>query len=132
MGNTRNIQTKDEVYFRHVKTYHMLIESKHQNVDLWEVWVDLQAANQENAATLYLIGDVYTDSRLTKPYFIKKEHPDPEVLLLEIYPGVASDDGYVTEIMYSEELKHVDQYSAILINAGDEFVARLHDIEKIA
>ena len=110
----------------------MLIELKHQNVDLWEVWVDLQTPNHSNAATLYLIGDVFTNNHLTQPYFQKKKHTDPQVLSLEIFPGIASDDGFVTEVMYSEELEHSEQYSSILIYAGDELVAHLEDIEVLA
>lgn len=110
----------------------MLIETKQQNVDLWEVWVDMQTSTNGNAATLYLIGDVFTDNRLNQPYFIKKPNRDPGVLSLELFPGVASEDGYVTEVMYSEELKHIDQYSTIMIFAGDELVTRIQDIETIA
>ena len=110
----------------------MLIEPKHQNVDLWEVWVDMQNTNQGNTSTLYLIGDVFTDNHLTQPYFRKKNHSDPKVLSLEIFPGVASEDGYLAEVMYSEELEHNDQYSAILIFAGEELITRIQDIELVA
>ena len=110
----------------------MLIETKPQNVDLWEVWVDMQITNHGNAATLYLIGDVFTNDKLMQPYFRKKNHSDPQVLSLEIFPGVASEEGYLAEVMYSEELQHSDQYSAILIYAGDELVTRIQDIELVA
>ena len=72
----------------------MLIESK-QNVDLWEAWIDLQTTANGGAATLYLIGDVFTDDRLAQPYFIKREHNNPKILALEILPGITSEDGYV-------------------------------------
>ena len=51
----------------------MLIESKQQNVDLWEAWIDMQTSSN-SAATLYLIGDVFTDDRLAQPFFIKKKN----------------------------------------------------------
>ena len=113
-----------------MNTHHMLIQSKQQNVDLWEAWIDMQSASN-GTTTLYLIGDVFTDDRFAQPSFIKKNHPNPQVLALEIIPGITSEDGYLTEIMYSEELKNVDRYSAIHIYAEDQLVTRIQDIEKI-
>ena len=109
----------------------MLIETKQQNVDLWEAWIDMQTATDGNIATLYLIGDVFTDDRFSAPYFIKKEHTDPHVLSLQIYPGITSEDGYVTEVMYAEELQDIDQYSSILIYTGSELLASIEDIETV-
>ena len=109
----------------------MLLQLKQQNVDLWEAWIDLQTAAND-VATLYVIGDVYTDDRFAQPYFIKREHPFPDVLALEILPGITSDDGYVTEIMYTEELNNAAQYSSILIYVGNDLVTRIEDIEKIS
>jgi hypothetical protein len=110
---------------------HMLIQSKQQNVDLWEAWIDLQNANA-GIATLYIIGDVFTDDRFAQPYFIKKQRAGSKVLELEILPGITNEEGYITEVMYAEELDNIDQYTAIFIYAGDELITRIHDIEKIS
>jgi hypothetical protein len=114
-----------------MNTHHMLIETKQQNVDLWEAWIDMQTATT-GAATLYVIGDIYTDNRVKQPYFIKKEHAGSKVLALEIHPATTAEDGYISEIMYAEELQHIDQYSAICIYAGNELLTRIQDIEKIS
>ena len=111
---------------------YMLIESKQQNVDLWEAWIDLDNANSEGAATLYLIGDIFTESIFAKPFFKKREDFIPDVLSLEILPGITSEDGYVTEIMYSEDLQEIDQYKSIFIYAGNELLTQIQDIERIA
>ena len=50
-----------------MNTPHMLIESKQQNVDLWEAWIDLETTNSGGAATLYLIGDIFTENIFAKP-----------------------------------------------------------------
>jgi hypothetical protein len=110
----------------------MLIESKQQNVDLWEAWIDLQTASNGATATLYLIGDVFTDDRFAPPYFIRREHNNPKILSLEILPGITSEEGYITEVMYAEELSNIDQYTAIFIYSGKEIVTRIYDIEKIS
>jgi hypothetical protein len=114
-----------------MNTHHMLIQSKQQNVDLWEAWIDMQTASNGGSAVLYLIGDVFTDDRFAQPFFIKKKQANPEVLALEIKPGITSEDGYITEIMYSEELFRINQYSAIHIYAENELLTKIQDIEKI-
>ena len=50
----------------------MLIQPKQQNVDLWEAWIDLQTSNNGGTATLYLIGDIFTENILAKPFFKKR------------------------------------------------------------
>ena len=111
---------------------HMLIQPKQQNVDLWEAWIDLETINSGGTATLYLIGDIFTENTLAKPFFKKREDFIPEVLSLEILPGITSEDGFVTEIMYSEDLQKVDQYKTIFIYAGNELLTQIQDIEKVA
>ena len=108
----------------------MLIKSKQQNVDLWEAWIDTQTPTN-GAATLFLIGDIFSNDRLAKPFFKKRMHSTPGILSLEIFPGITSEDGYITEIMYSEELHHLDQYTSIFIYAENELVFKIHEIEKI-
>ena len=115
-----------------MNTHQMLIESKQQNIDLWEAWIDLQTATSGGAATLYLIGDIFIENVFAKPFFKKRENDASDVLSLEILPGITSEDGYVTEIMYSEELLQIDQYNAIFIYAGNELFAKIQDIEKIS
>lgn len=115
-----------------MNTNHMLIQPKQQNVDLWEAWIDLQTTNSAGTATLYLIGDIFTENIFAKPFFKKREDFIPEVLSLEILPGITSEDGYVTEIMYSEDLQDIDQYKTIFIYAGNELLTQIQDIEKVA
>ena len=115
-----------------MNTNHMLIQPKQQNVDLWEAWIDLQTTNNGGTATLYLIGDIFTENVLAKPFFKKREDFIPEVLSLEILPGITSEDGYVTEIVYSEDLREIDQYKTIFIYAGNELLTQIQDIEKVA
>ena len=78
-----------------------------------------------------LSGTYFTDDRLEQPFFVKKNHADADVLALQIMPGITSEDGYITEIMYAEELMQVDQYSAIHIYAKNELLTSIQEIEKI-
>ena len=110
---------------------YMISELKQQDVDLWEAWIDLQNNLETNCATLYVVGDVFSDDRFRQPYFIKREHHDPTVLMLEILPGISSEDGYVMEVLYAEELEVIDQYQSILIYSAGELVTQINDIEQL-
>src|SRR5688572_26361605 len=103
----------------------MISALKQQDVDLWEAWIDLQNNLETNCSTLYVVGDVFSDDRFSQPYFIKREHDDPKVLMLEILPGISSEDGYVTEILYAEELDAIDQYKSIIIYSAGELVTQI-------
>lgn len=109
----------------------MISELKQQDVDLWEVWVDSQSNFETNCPTLYVVGDVFSDDRFSQPYFIKREHQNPATLVLDILPGISSEDGYVSEILYTEELNAVDQYKTIMIYSAGELVTEIYDIEKL-
>ena len=109
----------------------MISELKQQDVDLWEAWIDLQKDFETACPTLYVVGDIFSDDRFSQPYFIRREHNDPGVLVLEILPGISSEEGYVTEILYAEELDAIDQYKTIMIFAGGEIVTQIYDIEKL-
>jgi hypothetical protein len=108
----------------------MIVDFKQQDVDLWEAWIDVQSTDTENRFTLYVVGDVFTDDKLSYPYFKKKETDDLKVLALEILPGITSEDGYVTEILYAEELDAMNQYESIAIYAGSEIIKTISDIER--
>lgn len=101
------------------------------NVDLWEAWIDLQLSNDANCPTLYVMGDVYSDDQMLQPYLTRQESSDPTVLKLEIKPGTASEDGYVTEVLYAERLENIYRYQSIHIYLNDELITEIQDIEKL-
>ena len=113
-----------------MNTLHMITHPKQQDVDLWEAWIDLQSTDSGNRFTLYVVGDVFTDDAVTQPYFTKRRGGDPGTLALEIHPGITSEEGYVTEILYAEELDTMDCYDTIVIYAGNEVVTTINEIER--
>ena len=91
----------------------------------------MQAINDANCPTLYVMGDVYTDDLVLQPFLCKIENPNSNVLALEIKPGVSSEDGYTTEILYAEVLENIYRYQSVVIYLEDEIVAKINDIEKL-
>lgn len=107
------------------------IESKANNVDLWEAWIDMQGSGNSERGTLYLIGDLIVSSRILKPTFVKREsdtNPDHE-LVLEIVPNIIAEDGYAVEIFYAEDLQYPNQYKSITIYYAGEVLAKINEIE---
>jgi hypothetical protein len=47
-------------------------------------------------------------------------------------PGISSEDGYVTEILYAEELDAIEQYKSITIYSAGELVTQIDDIEQLS
>lgn len=107
----------------------MITQPKQQDVDLWEAWIDLQSTDSGNRFTLYVVGDVFIHDPVTQPYFTKRSHENSRTLSLEIQPAITSEEGYVTEILYAEELDAMDRYDTIIIYAGDQLVTTITDIE---
>jgi hypothetical protein len=110
----------------------MIVKPKQQDIDLWEAWIEMQSSKPADGGTLYIIGDVFMNTDLVQPSFIKRESPgDPHALKLEIYPGSTYNETFITEIMYAEDLDDVNHYNIIEIYEGDELVKTIRDIEKM-
>lgn len=111
----------------------MTTNTKIQNIDLWEAWVDIQNTSEESVATFYVIGEVCVNNAILEPKFQKIEAlPGMEGrLVLQIVPNILSMEGLETEILYAEKLEHPQQYSGVTILAGEEVVVEMNDIEFI-
>jgi hypothetical protein len=107
----------------------MIAETTLPHVDLWDAWIDLQT--KENIPMLYVMGNVCTVNRNTKPRFIKKAFQEANVLVLEIDSSIA-EEGYENEIMHAEELTNIDQYKSVYIYANRQLVARILELEVLA
>lgn len=103
---------------------------KQLDVDLWEAWIDMQSVDSKDCPTLYVVGDVFTNDKIAQPYFHKLPSVNPTVLALEILPALATEDGYIMEVLFAEELEHIDQYDTILIYFKNELITSITEIEK--
>ena len=107
-------------------------EAKQLNVDLWEAWVDLQIPGNTGGGTLYIIGDIVINNLKARPSFIKRPSDNDErELVLEIMPAVLTENGVVTEILYSEELRNPLQYTSITVYSNNEMIAHITEIEQL-
>lgn len=104
-----------------------------QNVDLWEAWIDVQVTDDATVATLFVVGDVVVNNPILEPRFVKVTPPAGMEgrLVLEIVPNVLSEEGPETEILYAEELEHMDQYTGVSVCVEGQVLVAMNDLEII-
>jgi hypothetical protein len=98
-----------------------------QDTDLWEVWIEYDQFHPEYFGTLYVHGEISTDKRITSS-FIKMGTGEECQLNLQLPPG-ATRIHCTEEVMYSEPIKNLNQYTSVCIYAGEELIGLFTDIE---
>lgn len=98
----------------------------HQDLDLWEVWIEYDQFHPENFGTLYVHGEITTGQKTNS--CLVKLHEEGRQLHLRL-SGNFSGIGDSQEVVYSEPIKNLNQYSGVCIYAGEELVGFINDIE---
>ncbi len=98
-----------------------------QDIDLWEVWVEYDQFHPEYFGTLYVHGEIETDRKLSSP-LIRVSSDISTQLILQL-PARTNNDHCINEVMYSEPIKNLNQYSSVCIYAGSELIGWFNDIE---
>ena len=97
-----------------------------QDLDLWEVWIEYDQFHPENFGTLYVHGEIPTKKKISSR--LTKISEDGRQLTLQL-PSKSEADACMKEVVYSEPVKNLNQYTSVCICEGDEVVALLDDIE---
>ena len=97
-----------------------------QDLDLWEVWIEYDQFHPENFGTLYVHGEILTSKKI-KRRLTKISNGSPQLLLQ--LPSKFEMEGSMKEVLYSEPIKNLNQYTSVCICEGDEVVALFDDIE---
>ena len=108
----------------------MLHSSIQQHIDLWEAWIEFDSVDPKCFGTLFIIGEIETDKRIKHISKSCRLH-DPKHLVLNINTSSFGTNKRSAEVVYSEPIKAIDQYSSINIYSGDDLIAVIEDIEVI-
>ena len=106
----------------------MLSQLKQQDIDLWEAWIEYDQFNPENFGTLYVIGEIMVDHLSAHADIEKNCLADSRQLVLKV-PARPTGRSRTKEILYSEPIQALDQYTAICIYASGELIASFEEIE---
>jgi len=108
----------------------MFYQPLEQDVDLWEAWIEFDQEHPKCFGTLYLIGEVLTSKKYTLPSIIKSvADNDKKQLILTVQTTTSAHPPRLAEVVYSEPLAHIGQYSSILVYQDNELIAHIEEIE---
>lgn len=103
------------------------MNSIQQDTDLWEVWIEYDQFHPQYFGTLYVHGEILANQKSRLP--LLKISPDVSTQLILQLPAKSGHDRYVSEVVYSEPVKNLNQYSSVCIYAGNELIACFNSIE---
>lgn len=98
-----------------------------QDIDLWDVWIEYDQFHPEFFGTLYVHGEILSDKR-EQIHLTRSNVANSRQLILQL-PEHTRGCHYTTEVMYSERVKNLNQYSSVLIYKGSEMIGCFTEIE---
>src|SRR5881275_730428 len=98
-----------------------------QDIDLWEVWVEYDQFDPEYFGTLYVHGEILSNK--SSVLSLTKINPDYSSQLILQLPSKSSSNNHFREVLYSEPIRNLNQYSSICIYAGNDLIGYFNDIE---
>ena len=108
----------------------MIYQQIEQDLDLWEAWIEFDPESPNSFGTLYLLGEVMASKKDQHPFIIKSAADNnKQQLILTVQTTTSGHPTRMAEVVYSETLNHIDQYSSILIYQDNELIAQIGDIE---
>jgi hypothetical protein len=107
----------------------MIKLTKQQEVGLWEAWIEFDHSTPRYFGTLYVVGEIEL-GKARKPLVISHERRGRSgELVLRIDVSSSQKGSNMQEVLYSEPLTSIDQYSSIAVYLGNELIERIEDIE---
>jgi hypothetical protein len=105
-----------------------MINTMQQDIDLWEIWIEYDQFHPEYFGTLYVHGEVPADKD-TSSSLVKITADCENQLVLQL-PERSSGLYYTNEVVYSEPIRNLNQYTSVCIYAGNELIG-CFDIESM-
>jgi hypothetical protein len=97
------------------------------DIDLWEVWIEYDQFHPEYFGTLYVHGEISADKKNCSD-LIKLATDSKGQLSLQL-PERPQNVHHTTEVVYSEPIKNLNQYTSVCIYSGQKLVGCFDDIE---
>jgi hypothetical protein len=97
------------------------------DVSLWEVWIEYDPFHPKYFGTLYVHGEALTDKK-SNGSFIRIESGEGHQLTLQL-PVRSQSHNSTKEVLYSEPISNLNQYTSVCIYEGKELIGCFNDIE---
>lgn len=98
-----------------------------QDINLWEIWIEYDQFHPEYFGTLYVHGEISTDKKCDCP-LIKLVTNNEGELTLQL-PARQDDFYHTREVVYSEPIRNLNQYTSVSIYSGNELIGCFDEIE---
>lgn len=98
-----------------------------QDINLWEVWIEYDQFHPEYFGTLYVHGEVLTDAK-DAPSLTRITTNSKGELTLKL-PERSHGLNSTREVVYSEPIRNLNQYTSVSIYSGNELIGCFNDIE---
>ena len=105
----------------------MISQEKLQDIDLWEVWIEFDQFDPSHFGTLYVLGEIMINPRSRESLIRKIDHEGGQ-LILQV-PDRPVGRSRMKEVLYSEPVDNLLQYSSVSVFAGTELIASVDHIE---
>ena len=105
----------------------MISKQEILEIDLWELWIEFDQFNPHQFGILYVLGETMVGQGSGKTLIKKMVHEDGQLVLQ--LPARPERGGRMKEILYSESVDNLTQYSSVFIYAGTELIASFDEIE---
>jgi hypothetical protein len=103
-----------------------MMNAVHQDLDLWEVWIEYDQFHPEYFGTLYVHGEINGLKNFSSSLI--KMHDEGCQLHLQL-PSNPSGGNNTCEVVYSEPVKNLNQYNSVCVYVGEELIGFINDIE---
>lgn len=102
-----------------------------QDLAFWEAWIEFDPLQSNHFGTLYVLGEVVVKKNAARPKLCKSGYltSKSRQLVLEINSWTSSSNGRTREIIYSEPITDITQYTSVAVLANGELIAQLGHIE---
>jgi hypothetical protein len=110
----------------------MLTSPKKQpEIGLWEAWIEFDHLTSNYFGMLYVLGEIEVGKKINHPFLLKADdyNDTSRELVLRINPDEISNGNHVQEILYSEPLRSIDQYTSVKVYSEEALIVNLEDIE---
>ena len=108
-----------------------MIYRTREELGFWEAWIEFDPLHAHDFGTLYVLGEVQTAKQARKP-LLKKAVSSAgrgHQLVLEIDSCAICLGGRTRELIYSEPIRQINQYTSIAVYASGKLEALLGTID---
>ena len=105
----------------------MLSQLPLQEVGLWEAWIEYDQLHPTQFGTLYVLGEILTGNA-SGTIVSKAINMENRELRLHV-SGITGSRNRLKEVLYSEPVANLDQYTSVSIYANQELIAFIDEIE---